>query len=227
LPPLQITAWTSSITVVLAPIVALFKEDFQALWRRPELVASAKLCAPDCHKTEVTLTDQQTGQIIDRWPCYYFRIWVENKGNQRANQVQLFMARLLGKHADGIFRPEDQFLPMNLRWSHSGEVFANGISPEMGKHCDLGHINHPGSAAKVDETLPGVTSGKVVMGLDLEVRPNTKSHLLAPGTYQLVLKLAASNSKPVVKTLEFTLIGDWYDDERQMFSNGVGLREIS
>src|SRR5882724_3337170 len=66
LPPLQITAWASSITAVLALIVALFKEDFQALWRRPKLVASAKLCAPDCHKTEVTLTDQQTGQIIDR-----------------------------------------------------------------------------------------------------------------------------------------------------------------
>ena len=221
----EAAGWTAAIATFLAVIVALLKEELMALWRRPNLAARAHLSPPDCHKTEITVTNQQTGTIIDRWPCYYLRIWVENTGNVRAEQVQVFVSRLLRKHADGTFKEERQFLPMNLRWSHTGEVFTSGISPKMGKHCDVGHIIHPGKAATATHTVPAVPSGKAVMGLDLEVAPNTGTHLLGPGTYRLELRLAASNSPPVLKTVELTLTGDWFDDESRMFTDGVGFRE--
>ena len=222
----EAAAWTAAIATFLAVIVALLKEELVALWRRPNLAARAQLSAPDCHKTEITFTNQQTGTIVDRWPCYYLRIWVENTGNVRAEQVQIFVSRLLRKHADGMFKEERQFLPMNLRWSHTKEVFTSGISPKMGKHCDIGYIVHPSKAATAGHSVPGVPPGKVVMCLDLEVAPNTRTHLLGPGTYRLELRLAASNSPPVPKTVELTLTGDWFDDESRMFADGVGFREV-
>src|SRR6266545_1431623 len=113
----------AAIATVLAVIVALLKEDIVAIWRRPRLKARASLSAPDCHKTVITMTNVQTG-AVDSWPCFYFRMWVENAGHVRATQVQVFIRRLLRQHADGTFREELQFLPMNLKWSHTGEVFA-------------------------------------------------------------------------------------------------------
>jgi hypothetical protein len=224
--------WVAAIATLAAVLVALFKEDITSWWRRPRLEVVARLAAPDCHKTEITLLNQATGIVLGRWPCYYFRVWVENKGTRRAEQVQVFASRLLRRHADGVFKAEQQFLPMNLKWAHSQqrptgpEVFAEGISPEMGKHCDLGHIVHPDMRAKTGDSLPDVSSGQAIMELDLEVAPNTKSHLLAPGVYRLVLKVAAANCRPVTKTLELSLTGKWHDDERKMFSDGVGLGEV-
>lgn len=75
--------------------------------------------------------------------CYYFRLWVDNHGKTRAERVQVFATKLHRLGADGKFVEDKHFLPLNLRWSHSEdhpEVFAEGISPHMGKHCDLGRI---------------------------------------------------------------------------------------
>ncbi len=222
----ETAAWTGKIVTFLAVLVALFKEDLRVLWRRPKLVSAINLSAPDCHKTELSFL-HITSQVVEKSPCYYFRVWIRNNGNLRAEQVQVFAARLLRKHADGNFKEDRQFLPMNLRWSHSHEIFADGISPKMGKHCDLGYIMHPSKAAKAGNTLPNVPTGKAIMSLDLEVKPNTMSHLLSPGVYQLELRVAAANLTPVLMILELTLTGDWYDDESQMFSHGIGLRDIS
>jgi hypothetical protein len=58
---------------------------------------------------------------------------------------------------------------MNLRWAHTNEVFASGIAPCMGRHCDLGHITDPSAQHEVDETLPNVQGGKTVLSLKLNV----------------------------------------------------------
>ena len=223
----EAAAWAAVIATLLAVVVALLKEELQALWRRPKLAGRIRLSAPDCHKTELTFTNRKTGEIVDHCPCYYFRIWVENIGNLRAKQVQVFVSRLLRKHADGTFKEDQQFVPMNLRWAHTHEVFTRGISAKMGRHCDIGYIVPPDKTKQAGHSLPGVQEGKTIMHLDLEVAPNTRTHLLGPGTYQLLLQLAAENSKPVLKTLELTLTGDWHDDEARMFSDAVGLRDVS
>jgi hypothetical protein len=118
---------------------------------------------------------------------------------------------------------------MNLRWSHnqnatSGpEIFAEGISPFMGKHCDLGHILDPKLRAAVGQTTPGTTIDKNTLVLDLEVAPNTNSHLLSPGNYRLELKIAAANSRPVVKLVEIRLSEKWFDDEKLMLTDGISI----
>jgi hypothetical protein len=140
---------------------------------------------------------------------------------------------LLRLHADGIFREETQFLPMNLRWALSQpasgvpEIFASGISPHMGKHCDLGHKIDPKLRAIIGENLPNISESQAILVLDLEVPPSSLSHLISQGQYRLELKIAAANSTPVTKTTEINLTGQWYAAENKMFSDGIGLKEIS
>jgi hypothetical protein len=225
--------WTGSIATLLAVVVALFKEQFVRIWRRPRLEARVRLSAPDCHKTQMTLFNKSTGAVIGSADCYYFRLWVENTGNQRAEKVQVFLSKLSRRHADGSFVEDKSFLPMNLRWSHSQlsplgpEIFAEGISPKMGKHCDLGHMIDSSKRVAFGVNLPNVEAGKTILELDLEVAPNTLTHFVPPGAYRLEMRLAAANAEPVTKTIEINHTGDWYPDENKMFSDGFGMKEIS
>ena len=225
--------WTGSIATLLAVIVALFKEQLVRIWRRPKLEARVRLSAPDCHKTQMTLFDPKTRAVMERTDCYYFRLWVENTGNQRAEKVQVFLSKLFRRHADGSFVEDKAFLPMNLRWSHSQlsplgpEIFAEGISPNMGKHCDIGHILDPNKRVAFGINLPDVTTGKTILELDLEVAPNTLTHLIPPGVYQLEMRIAAANAEPVTTAIEVNHTGDWYLEETKMFSDGFGMNKIS
>ncbi len=97
----------------------------------------------------------------------------------------------------------------------------------MGKHCDLGHILDPNKHEAFGIKLPSVNTGKTIFEFDLEVAPNTISHLIPPGIYRIELKLAASNFKPKTITIEINHTGDWYTNEKKMFADGIGLREIS
>ena len=217
---------------LLAVLIALFKEDVRAWWRHPALQASIRLRPPECHKIEIAFLDDSTGRIRARAPCYYFRIWVENTGTVRAEQVQVYVSRLLRKHTQGHFKQVDNFIPMNLRWAmgpqppERPEVFAAGISPKMGKHCDLGRIVDPKAYQHMRPTFEGVAADATVMELDLEVQSLTNSHVIIPGTHRLEIVLAAANCLPIKKTLELTLTGYWFDSEAQMFAEGIALKEI-
>jgi hypothetical protein len=227
---MEVATWAAAVATFLAVVVALLKEEIIRLWRRPKLTASIRLEAPDCHKTELAWINPNSGQVVARGWCYYFRLWVENKGKQPAERVQVFAAKLLRRHADGIFREEKSFLPMNLVWSHTHEIFKERISPNMGSHCDLGFIQEPSFRTQIalagGRTLANVTDDKAIFALDLEVKPNTLSDLLAPGVYRLEVLVAAANAGPKRKVLEITLTGNWFDPESKMFSDGIGIVEL-
>lgn len=228
----NLAQWIAAISTFLAVLIALFKEEIIRIFRRPNLRVSVKLGPPDCHKTQVSYVAQGIAPISGIADCYYLRLWVENKGTIRAEKVQVFAARLWRRLADGSFKQVEEFLPMNLRWTHSGsriqpEIFADGISPKMGRHCDLGHIVDPKVRQTLGESLPGVGNDKTVLALELEVQPNTLSHLLAPGVYRLELLVAAANRAPIPNTIEINLTGEWHDKEEKMFSDGVGVKLVS
>src|SRR3972149_450001 len=130
---------------------------------------------------------------------YYLRFRVKNSGNLRAELVEVYAAELLKRQADGSFKRQDWFLPMNLRWSHTGQPFLDAISPGMEKHCDLGHILKPNMRAffpAEENPSLGVGRDATLLSLDLQVQPFTMSHLLPPGPYRLRLPIAAANAKP-------------------------------
>ena len=215
----------TAIGTFLVVVVALFREEITQLWRRPRLIVQARLAPPDCHKTRLDYRDS-TGRVLHGPDCYYLRLWVENVGRQRAEQVQVYLAKLYRQRADKTFAEERAFLPMNLRWSHTGEVFAQGISRDMGRHCDLGHVLDP-SKRPPEESLKTVNPADTLLSLDLEVKPNTQSHLLSPGVYRLDLKVAATNARPRTKKIELTVTGHWFADEAGMFKDGIGLVELN
>lgn len=102
-----------------------------------------------------------------------------------------------------------QFRPMNLRWSFLGwknpVIHAVGISPDMGRHCDLGAItdpNHPDLRFLPEEP------GKTRLCLQTEFLGPTTSWLLR-GKYRFRLLVAASNRKPVAYLVEIHLTGLW------------------
>lgn len=97
----------------------------------------------------------------------------------------------------------------------------------MGKHCDLGHIVDPSRRAAFGVNLSNVCAGKTILELDLEVAPNTLTHLVPPGVYRFEMRLAAANAEPVTKAIEINHTEDWYADENKMFSDGFGMKEIS
>lgn len=121
------------------------------------------------------------------------------------------------------------FLANESGWSHYSEVFIPAISPGMYRHCELAHVLHPEKRKQLeaeDNSWPNVPSYKTILSFDTIVRPYTLTSLVPPGTYRLVVLIAAANAKPVKKTLEIKLTGDWYDDESTMLSEGVGIRML-
>jgi len=219
-PNLTLMHWAPLLAAgatLLAVLVALFRESFFLWWRRPQLTATIRPEPPDCNKSQVRLS---TGMVS----AYYFRLWVKNIGRSTATGVQVFAAQLQRRHADGTFRREQRFLPMNLRWSHTGVVFSDRIAPQMGQHCELG-IVFPLNATDPMIIRPAkLPSGKTHFQLETEVRPFTGNSSLEPGTYLLRVLVAASNATPRAFNLAISVLGDWYDDEAEMLSKGVGVK---
>src|SRR2546423_6474981 len=98
--------WAGATATSIAVVVALFKEELVGRWRCPKLPATVSLRAPDCTETPIFLG---TGEDTLTFDCYYFRIWIENTGNQRGESLQVYADKLLKKHADGVFRGIESF----------------------------------------------------------------------------------------------------------------------
>ena len=118
---------------------------------------------------------------------------------------------------------------MNLRWSHIHKLNYPAISPGMYSHCDMAHVIDPPNRSKFDtedKKWDHIPQNKTILSLDTIVKPYSLSHLFPFGTYRLAVLVAAANVKPIKETIEITLTGDWYDDEDQMLSEGVGVRML-
>ena len=224
---MEVATWAVAVVTFLAVAVALFREEIVGLWRRPNLKARIMPAPPDCHLTTMTLFDGN--RVLATSGCYYLRLWIENTGRVRAEQVQVSVAKVAKRQADQTFQDDPNFLPMNLKWSHSQpehpDIFTT-LNPKMGRHVDLGHILHPKHSSAFAERHARAQEGQTTMALDLEVRPATQSHLLPPGDYRLTLKMAGSNVRPITREVEIAHTGDWYPDEDTMFRDGIGITVI-
>jgi hypothetical protein len=223
LAPSTLAQWVGAIATSSAVVVALFKDEIIRRIRKPVLVLRVLSGPPDCVKTPMTIYAK--GNPCWQGDAYFLRVWIENSGKARAEKVQVFVKDVLRQAADGTFKPLDGFLPMNLRWSHTDfaepEVYADGISPGMGKHCDFAAVSHPDNPSLVP--LPNVPHGHTTADLYLEVFPATLSHRLPPGAYRIQLLVAAANSRPAAVSISLTITGEWFADERQMLSRGIGI----
>jgi len=222
--------WVEAIgtitAAIVALIIALFQDKMRAWIVRPKLEVSIDVKPPDCLKIPIVRYGSEGEQEVVA-DTYHLRFRVTNKGNQKAESVEVFASKLLRRQVDDTFKEVDTFLPMNLVWADYRKVFFPAISPNMYRHCDLAHIIDPQKRAGFtaeDKKWPKIPPEQTVLSFDTAVKPHTLSHLLPFGKYRLVIIVAAANAKPVEKTLEISLTGDWYDDEQRMFQEGVGVR---
>lgn len=220
--------WVAAAATLSAALVALFKDEILRRRRRPLLNASIATHPPDSHLTtmQYAIGFSAGASTAQRAPCYYFRLWVNNEGKTRAEKVEVFLQKVERLRADGQFETVARYSPLHLKWSNSGDVFAEGISPGMGRHCDLGHILDPSHTLNIGYSLDGIEEvprEAPLFTLDVEVQPFTRAHLLAPGDYQLTIQIAGANAKPIEKRLRMAFKGTWSIDERDMLSRGIGF----
>jgi hypothetical protein len=229
--------WAGAAATLLAVLVALFQTPVRRWFNRPRLKVSVNLRRPDCEKTSIyrdidpkvrkLLGDVPVNNFDHSLPVYYLRIWVANVGRGRAENVEVYAARLFKQTKSDSFQQVDDFLPMNLTWAHGrpvGPVVLEGISRDMGHHCDLGWIADPEKSSG-----SGGTAGerkKTSLVLTVEAPPNTGTHILSPGTYRLELLVAGSNAARIAQVIQIRLTGEWFDTEAQMFVDGLGLNSV-
>lgn len=236
LEPLESGSWTqllAAVATVLATLVALFKEKIIAWRYPPKLMLRARRTPPDIdHITfryPMNIPPPGSEPIYGYADSYFLRLWVQNEGKSRAEKVQVFVSKLLRRAPDGSFDPMESFIPMNLRWSFGSErpthaeVFADGISPGMGVHCNLAYIIDP-DKIKIDHA--DATSGQTLMHLTTEMNPTNLCNVLAPEIYRLELLVAGANCRPRAYTVEISHTGKWFKEKEKMLREGVMMKII-
>ncbi|MEN6369742.1 MAG: hypothetical protein ABFD77_08610 [Thermotogota bacterium] len=214
--------WVLAIVAITSATIAAFQSRIARLLVRPKLGLEVHAEPPDFHHTLVS-HPTSPGVSAD---AYYFNLRVLNTGNSRAEQVEIFVADVLAKQEDGTFKRVASFLPKNLLWSWTLTPFLEALSPGMIGFCTLGHVfdparrrDFPGEALiDADEAR---LAGRTAFSVAVQFPSSKPSHILPPGTYRLVLWIAASNARKVEKRLELTLSDDWTTDEATMLSECV------
>jgi hypothetical protein len=206
-------------TLVLAA-VAVFQETIRGWFYRPVFNASIKTEPPDCVAVPMTRPD---GTFVTN--CVYLRLWIENTGNATAKNAEVYAKQLRRQRADGTWERLSSFPPMNLRWADFHMMYFPSISPEMGKHCDLGHIVDPACRHLLNEDRPslGLTDQQASLTFDLMAAPNHRGHIIGPGEYQLDILIAAENARPSKRMVTISIRGPWYAEEARMLRDGVGV----
>jgi hypothetical protein len=81
---------------------------------RPALRLRARVRRPDADKVS-RWAQFADGRRVELGESWYFRLAVFNEGNETAEEVQVFLARVERKHGHK-FEKVSRFTPMNLRW---------------------------------------------------------------------------------------------------------------
>lgn len=215
----MIGIWLTALGTLVLAVVAVFQDTIRSWFYRPKFRVSVKTEPPDCEAVPFT----QNGTFVA--DSIYLRLWVENCGNATARNVEVYAKVLRRQRIDGKWEKVDLFPPMNLKWADIGVIYFPSIAPEMGKHCDIGHIVDPSLRHLLNEDSPklGLTNQQTSLTFDLMVAPNHKGHIIGPGKYQLEIMVAAENAHPAKKTLSILLQGTWNANATKMLQDGVGL----
>ena len=217
----SVADWFVAVGTLVLAAVALFQDAIRRWIDRPKFRVSSKSAWPDCGA--VPITRASDGAFIA--DSIYLHLWIENIGNVTAMNTEVYAQELRRLRADGTLEKVEAFFPMNLNWANLGGIYFN-IAPEMGKHCDLGHIVDPARRHLMPhEHAPqlGLSDRETSLAFDLMARPNNKCHIIGPGEYQLDIFVAAENARPIKRIISISLKGMWDPDEQKMLRDGIGI----
>jgi len=215
-----------AVGTISAAVIALAIASWQELRRRvirPDLELRIAPTSPDCVKIPTLSRQRITAD------AYYIRARVANTGNRRADNVEVYAAGLLRRQSDGSFTKEKDFLPMSMTWAHTEDIVLPAILPGAERYCGIASVFDPALRAKFpaqDREFPDVPREATILSLQTKYKVNDRNYLLPPGTYRLVLELAAENVRPIRYSLEITVTGKWFDDEAQMLDRGIDVKVV-
>jgi len=200
-------------TAILAFLV-VYQDRLRARAFRPKLDLEQGPFYPDFDA--VPVIDEMTKNPLGE--ACYLQIRVKNYGCSPAKMVEVFIAKL-EKEINGVFREVDGFYPLNLKWRHYDKVFLDRIPPDTGRDCTLGRIVNPEQKGEVGDDDPSLElpDGRSPFRLELAIKPTTRSDLLRPGKYRLLLEISASNAMhPKKRTIELEFTGEWLPETKNM-----------
>jgi hypothetical protein len=212
--------WLVAVGTLVLAAVAIFQETIRGWFYHPGFQVSIKTEPPDC--VAVPFTKRDGTFVAD---SIYLRLWVVNVGNATAKNAEVYAQELSRQRADGSWERVGAFPPMNLKWANVGTIYFPSIAPEMGKHCDVGHIVDPARRHLLHEDAPrlALTDQQTSLAFDLIAAPNHRGHIVGPGEYRLEILIAAENVRPLKRTIAISLRGTWDTDETRMLRDGVGV----
>lgn len=196
------------LSVIVALVVALFKPAWDRRLHRPALAFEFRTDEPHSHLTFFVGERVDANRVRHRIrvPVYYFRIFVENNGPARAEDVELVVFAVY-QHAQRGWSRLPSFPLMSLRWANLGKSVLDGLSPRMMKHCDFFHVKATSNAAE--------------LFVETEAYPTNQTNVLGPGRYLFGLRLAAANFAPSERWYEVSFPGHWHDSDMQRLQISV------
>jgi len=212
--------WWAIIAALLLGVLGIFQDWIRSLFKKPRLKVSFTLNPPESHK--IPFSNQKTGQKL--YDSYYFRIKIANSGKYKMEDVEVMAVELFKKADNGNYKKAENFLPLNLLWSHYQIITMPNIQPGLFKHLALGHIIESKNAEL--EKFGLISLSDAVLLLDTAIRPNSGTHVLLPGDYNIKLKITANNLKVQSKIFNIVFDGHWEEEIDDMFSRRVSIKEV-
>lgn len=167
---------------------------------------------PYCHKTEMRRSDV-------RFPVYYFRFKVRNKGKTEAERCEVVLERIWKRDSEGSFNELTGFSPVPLKWSGTLNEKYFTIQPDREVFCDIGRIHQP--THEPLSVYQGVTSEEERLNkffFELPERYYAQQDYLVPGTYRIEISIYSKNARKISKKFEISWSGIWKDQESNMLN---------
>lgn len=194
-----VVAIVSAFMTLLAVIVALFKDDFRELWKRPKI----EFCEP----TQMTIEDTSSSENSEtendtiKAQRYLSRIEVYNRGNLPALNSEIYLEKLEFTPIDSTIAQAIESSSSALEWN-GYESNSIAIPPGGKKLIEIVKITAPVKLTTPDSDDPKEPSKLIIGNIT-----NKKEH--AKGKWTATFTLYAQNIKPISFEIEIEWNGVW------------------
>ena len=228
----NITDWLTGIgTVAVATIAILFYflDRLRAKGERPILDLFINFRPPFCHYTSVA-TVERAGRIHN-FEAYWFRLTVANRGKTSAKDLEVIIHNV-EQRVDGAWKRLSDFLPSNLKWTHTSQHYLPMLLPYTEKNIELAHIINPDANNR--GRVPGeynhahlkLSAAQTSVFFELTILPVSSYNIVGPGEYRFMITVGGSNCSPISSTFNLKLTGEWHTEENTMLTKGVEINRV-
>ena len=201
-----------AVTALITPVVA---EWFKSYYRLPKLRIRFKLASPDCHQT------QMIGEKVN-FPVYYFRFLVENYGKTQAEECEVLLEKISKANSAGKMIEDNNFTPVNLKWTGIWKPYERTIQPGRAVYCDLGRVQSPNY--NYQSIYRGISPEEQEVNkfaFELPEKYYSQWDCLTPGKYEIGVSVYSKNCKKTSRKFSLSWSGKWKDKDSEMFNELV------